>query len=326
LEIEAGTELIEVQGGDSSEEIMVATHLVTYDEFGIVLSKSEVVLEGGQALSFEIVRGDKPSSGTSRTLVMIRYRETRPIGALSLLLRQLTFYFPTRVNLQEWIGVPKPAAQVFLFALMGIAALVIYFQAIDQPKPGITSVQTEPDASDEAKVAPPSTPPQSPREANQAAGKQKAEPDSSESVRPRAEQQERTPGDPMSMERTRAPKSRSTSVKLLAVKRIYISTSDNGPLSQQIREMVIKRLESIGRFEIVRGKEEADAMLDIFAIKELNGGKIALGLQLVSAEGETIWPRGIKLSATNYAGYPADVTDQALKDLYNDIQRMEKRR
>ena len=325
LEIEAGTELIEVQGGDSSEEIMVATHLVTYDEFGIVLSKSEVVLEGGQALSFEIVSGDKPSSGTSRTLVMIRYRETRPIGALSLLLRQLTFYFPTRVNLQELIGVPKPA-QVFLFALMGIAALVIYFQAIDQPKPGIISVQTEPGASDEAKVAPPGTPPQSPREANQAAGKQKAEPDSSESARPRAEQQERTPGDPMSMERTRAPKSRSSSVKLLAVKRIYISTSDNGPLSQQIRELLIKSLESIGRFEIVRGKEEADAMLDIFAIKELNGGKIALGLQLVSAEGETIWPRGIKPSATKYAGYPADVTDRALKDLYNDIQRMEKRR
>ena len=324
LEIEAGTELIEVHGGDSSEEIMVATHLVTYDEFGIVLSKSEVVLEGGQALSFEIVSGDKPSSGTSRTLVMIRYRETRPIGALSLLLRQLTFYFPTRVNLQEWIGVPKPA-QVFLFALMGIAALVIYFQAIDQPKSRIISVQTEPGASDEAKVAPPGAPPQSPREANQAAGKQKAEPDSSESARPRAEQQERTPGDPMSMERTRAPKSRSISVKLLAVKRIYISTSDNGPLSQQIRELLIKSLESIGRFEIVRGKEEADAMLDIFAIKELNGGKIALGLQLVSAEGETIWPRGIKPSATKYAGYPAEVTDRALKDLYNDIQRMEKR-
>lgn len=325
LEIEAGTELIEVHGGDSSEEIMVATHLVTYDEFGIVLSKSEVVLEGGQALSFEIVSGDKPSSGTSRTLVMIRYRETRPIGALSLLLRQLTFYFPTRVNLQEWIGVPKPA-QVFLFALMGIAALVIYFQAIDQPKSRIISVQTEPGASDEAKVAPPGAPPQSPREANQAAGKQKAEPDSSESARPRAEQQERTPGDPMSMERTRAPKSRSISVKLLAVKRIYISTSDNGPPSQQIRELLIKSLESIGRFEIVRGKEEADAMLDIFAIKELNGGKIALGLQLVSAEGETIWPRGIKPSATKYAGYPAEVTDRALKDLYNDIQRMEKRR
>jgi hypothetical protein len=321
LEIEAGTELIEVHGGDSSEEIMVATHLVTYDEVGIVLSKSEVVLEGGQVLSFEIVGGDKPSSETSRTVVMIRYRETRPIGALSLFLRQLTFYFPTRVNLQ----VPKPA-KVFLLVLMGIATLLIYFQAIDQPKPGIISVQTEPGASDEGKVAPPGTPPQSPREANQAAGTQKAEPDSSESAKPRAEQQEPTPGAPMSTERTRAPESRSSSVKLLAVKRIYISTSGNEPLSQQIREMFIKSLESSGRFEIVRGKEEADAMLDIFAIKELSGGKIALGLQLISAEGETIWPRGIKASATKYAGYPADVTDRALKDLHNDIQRMEKRR
>ena len=90
--------------------------------------------------------------------------------------------------------------------------------------------------------------------------------------------------------------------------------------------MLIKSLESSGRFEIVRGKEEADAMLDIFAIKELSGGKIALGLQLISAEGETIWPRGIKASAPKYAGYPADVTDRALKDLYNDIRRMEKRR
>jgi hypothetical protein len=324
LEIEDDTELIEVRGGDSSEEIIVAIHLLTYDEVGVVPSKSEVVLEGGQVLSFDLVAADRSSSEPSRTLVTIRYRETRPIGALSLLLRQLKSY-PTRANLREWNGIAKPA-QVFLFALIGIGALLIYFQVIDQPKPRIISVQTEPGASDEGKVAPPGTSPQSPPQADQAPEKQKAQPESLESATPRAEHEEPTPGAPSSVERTRAPKRMSSSMKLLAVKRIYISTSDNEPLSQQIREMLITRLESIGRFEIVRGKEEADAMLDISALKALKGGKIALGLQLVSAEGETIWPTGIKASANKYAGYPADVTDRALKDLYNDIQRMEKRR
>ena len=156
LEIDADTELIEVRGGDSSDEIIVATHLVTYDEAGIVLSKSDVVLEGGQVLSFDLVGADRSSSETSRTLVRIRYWETRPIGALSLLLRRLTFYLPTRVKLQEWIGVRKPV-QVFLFVLIGIAALLVYFQVIDRPKPQIISVQTEPGSSDEGKVAPPGT-------------------------------------------------------------------------------------------------------------------------------------------------------------------------
>lgn len=315
LEIEAGAELIEVRSGDSS--IIIAARLLTYDEVGIVPSKSEVVLEGGQVVSFEFGGSDEPFSETSKTLVMITYRETRPIGALSRFLRPLKLYLPTRVNLQEWIGVPKPA-QVFLFVLMGIAAGLIYFQVIKQPNSRIMPV-TEPGATDEGKVAPPGTSPQSPGEANQEAEKQKAQPDSSE-------QQEPTAGARMPVERTRAPKSRSSAVKLLEVKRIYVNTSDNEQLSQQIREMFIRGLESKGRFEIVRGKEAADAMLDISAIKELDGGKIALGLQLVSAEGEIFWPRRINASATKYAGYPADVIERALKNLYNDIQRMEKRR
>ena len=323
LEIYAGSELIEVRGGDSSEQIVVATHLVSYDEVGIVPSKSEVVLEGGQVLSFDLVGADEPASENPRTLAMIRYRETRPIGSLSLLLRQLTSYLPTRINLQEWIGVPN-LRQVFLFVLMGIAAFLIYFQVVNQPKPRIIPVQTEPGASDEGKTPASGTSPHAHSETNQPDGRQKSKPDSSESAKPRAEQQEPTSDRPLPTDRTRAPKRLSSSVKLLAVKRIYIDMSDE-PLSQQVREALIKGLESIDRFEIVRRKEEADAMLDIYAIKKLNGGKIALGLQLVSAEGETIWPRRIK-SSTKYAGYPADVTDRALRDLYNDIQRMEKRR
>jgi hypothetical protein len=90
--------------------------------------------------------------------------------------------------------------------------------------------------------------------------------------------------------------------------------------------MLAKGLESIGRFEIVARMEEADAMLDISATESLGGGRVALVLQIVNAEGQMLWPGENKTAGARYSGYPADVTDRALKDLYNDIQRVEKRR
>jgi hypothetical protein len=325
LEIEAGTELIEVRSCDSPEEILLATHLLAHDESGLRPSKTEVVLEGGQAISFEIQSVDKASSETSSGLVTIRYRETHPMRVVSLLSRRLTFYLLAGFDIRKWRGIltSKPA-QIFLFLLMGIASLLVYFRFIDKPDQPIVAVQKEPAQSDEGKAHPPATSPPAPPETTQETEKQKAE---SESTPPKTQQQEpslgaRTP----STERTRAPMPRSRSVMLLAVKRIIVSTPDDGPLSRQIRELLTKGLESSGRFDIVARKEEADAMLDISRVQALEGGKVSLALQLVNAEGQTLWPRNIKTAGTRYSGYPADVTDLVLKDLYNDIQRMEKRR
>ncbi|HEX5732841.1 MAG TPA: hypothetical protein VF131_08405 [Blastocatellia bacterium] len=318
LEVGSGTELIEVRSRDSSEEILLAAHLMAHDESGIVPSISEVLLEGGQALSFEILSADKLSSEPSSALVTIRYRETRPMRAMSLLLRRLPFYFSAGFKTQKRSGVltSKPA-QVFLFLLIGIATALVYFQATDKPEQPIEAVEKEPAALDEGNASPPSA-------AKQEAETQNAE---SESAPPKAQQQEPSPGAlTPPAERTRAPKLRSKSVMLLAVKRIYVSMSNDEPLSRQIREMITKGLESIGRFEIVARLEEADAMLDISATQGLSGGKVALALQIVNAEGQTLWPVGIKTAVDKYSGYPADVIDRALKDLLNDIQRMEKRR
>lgn len=333
LEIEASTELIEVRGRESSEEILLATHLMAHDESGIVPAMSEVLLEGGQALSFEILSADKPSSETSSALVTIRYRETRPMRAASLLLRRLVFNFLAGFKIQRWSGTltSKPA-QVFLFLLIGIATLLVYFQSMDKPEQPIEAVQKELAAPDEDKASPPGS--LSPAAANQEAETQKwesekseSEKSESESATPKAQQQGPAPGEGTpSTERTRAPMQRAGSVTLLTIKRIYVSTSNDEPLSRQIREMLAKGLESIGRFEIVARMEEADAMLDISATESPGGGRVALVLQIVNAEGQMLWPGGNKTAGARYSGHPADVTDRALKDLYNDIQRMEKRR
>jgi hypothetical protein len=119
---------------------------------------------------------------------------------------------------------------------------------------------------------------------------------------------------------------RARSVTLLTVKRIYVNTPNDEPLSRQIRDLLAKGLESFGRFEIVARMEEADAMLDISATESPGGGRVALVLQIVNAGGQPLWPAENKTAGARYSGYPADVTDRALKDLYNDIQRMEKRR
>jgi hypothetical protein len=316
FEIEAGSDLIEVWGGDPSEEIIVATHFLTYDETNAVSSKSETVSEGGQLLSFDIVSSDKSSSENPRMLITIRYRETRPMASASGLLRRLTSSLPGRIDLREWSGIPN-LAKVFLFVVISVAGFLVYSRIIRQPERPVVSVQPEPGSSNKPGIAPPDSS-HSPGEANRSDGKQK--PDSSESANPRNER----PQSDNEADRTRGLMRRSNPVKLLTVKRIYISTSDDGLLSQQIAELLTKRLSASGRFSVVGGKEDADAMLDVYAIRELNGGKVSLGLQLVTAEGETIWPRMIK--ATKYSGYPADVTDRAVRDLFNDIQRMERKR
>ncbi|HJQ70800.1 MAG TPA: hypothetical protein VKA70_17630 [Blastocatellia bacterium] len=317
LEIEAGAELIEVRGRDSSEEILLAAHLIAYDESGAVPSKSEVLLEGGQALSFEILIGGKHASENSGALVTIRYRETRLARAISLFLRRLTFYFTAGLNIQKPSGVlaSKPA-QVFLFLLMGIATLLIYLRSIDEPQRHTVEVQKEPAAPDQGEAPPPDS-----SRPSQAGANKETETRKAESAPPKAQQ----PGPPPT-EITRAPVLRPGDVTLLTVKRIYLSTSNDEPLSRRIREMLTRGLESIRRFEIVSSKDEADAMLDISATEALSGGRVALALQIVNAEGRTLWPRGIKTAGARYSGHPAAVTARALKDLYDDIRRMEKGR
>ena len=319
LEIEAGAELVEVRGRDSSEEIFLATHLVVRGEAGIVPSKSRVILEGGQAFSFEILSTNESPAGTSAALVRIRYRETRPLRATSLFLRQLTFYVPAGFNMRKWSGVlTSTPAQVFLFLVVGIVALLIYFQSTHKPDRPIMVVQKTPLASDEGITSPPRPSLSSPAGANQ----QGTETRKTESTTPKAKPQEPPAGArPSSSERTRALKRRAKFVTLPAVRRIYVSTADEGPLSLQIRELTIKGLGSIGRFEIVARKEEADAMLDISAIHPLDGGKVTLALQLVNAEGQVLWPK----RSAKYSGYPAEITDRVLKDLHNAILKMEKR-
>jgi hypothetical protein len=317
LEIEAGTELIEVRSLDSLEETLLATNLMIHDEAGVVTSKSEVILEGGQALSFEVLSADRSSSGASGALISIEYRETRPLRAVALRLRQLAFSMPARFDIRKWRrALTSKPAHVFLFLVAGIAALLIYSRLMNKPDQPVPPVQKGLPA------------PATPGAHQQEPITEGSEPKSSEPVTPKAQPQGSPPGVRATSnagrgsERTRAPKRRAESVTLASVKHIYVSTPDDGPLSQQIREMLISGLESIGGFDVVSRKEEADAMLDVSTIHTLEGGKVALVIQFVNAEGQVLWPRGSKAAGIKYSGYPADATAQALKDLRHQIQRM----
>lgn len=309
--IEADAELIEVRTLDSSDEILLATHLVNQHESGILPSKSEVTLEGGQSLSFEIANAGKSSSEASRALLSICYRETQPMRALVLFLQQLGFDLSSRFKIRNWRkALTSKPAQALLFLTVGIALLLVYYQVINQrPQQPTVIVENEPDApnGDPLSEPPPqelpSTRPSSkiPIPAPSPGGRTSANTNSD-------------------ADRTRAPKHRTNPIALLAVKRIYINTADDESLSRQIRELLGRGLQSQNRFVIVAKQEEADAMLDISAIQALDEGMVSLVLQLVNAQGQALWPKDRR----KYSGRPAEVTDRALKELRIEIQRLEK--
>ena len=312
LEIKADAELIEVRELDSTEETLLATYLVPHDEAGAAPLKSEVLLEGGQALSFEVLGTDKSSSGT---LIGIKYRETRPLKAISLRFRRLTFNYIPAFNIQELMrAVASKPAKILLSLLLGISTLIVFFQLTDNRERTLVSVQEKPATPDERerqqeipKVALPSSESTSPNTNKQQQGSASAHDDSINAN--------------SDAERTRAPKTRTNLVALLDVKRIYVNIGGSEPLRQQLLELLNKGLQSMNRFDLVP-RQEADAMLDISEIQVLDGGRVSVIVELVNRQGQVLWPRRGKKA---YSGHPADVTVRLLNDLQNDIRRMEKK-
>jgi hypothetical protein len=139
LGIEDGDELIEVRALKEGQETLLASHLLDASEItgaGAPL-KAEIILEGGQKLSFLMSPLLKGAADTAEAGITISYEETRWLPAASLYLRRAT------LHLSDAFGLGDGRARAFskpafagLVLMLGAGLLVLFIaKGFRQPTP-----------------------------------------------------------------------------------------------------------------------------------------------------------------------------------------------
>ena len=126
-------------------------------------------------------------------------------------------------------------------------------------------------------------------------------------------------------EATRSTNPRAAGASLVRVKRIYVESLGDETFSNQVRAQLIRDLQSSQRFTVTDKKEGTDAVLEASAKRRSARAESAqtgtINVRLVNANGSVIWPGKNK---QNYRGRVADITRRIVKDLLDEIQRLER--
>ena len=135
--VEEGAELLEVRAVEERQELLLATHLLSFELPPGLPRKSSVVLEGGQELSFIITLSPDAVGHVLVARVAVSYRETSPVRAASLFLRRLRLKTAEAFKRPGFPGLlaPKPALAFALVALcaMGLALYLYLPRPADPP-------------------------------------------------------------------------------------------------------------------------------------------------------------------------------------------------
>ena len=303
LKIEEGAEVIQVRAACAGEEILLATHLLSRDESGLLPSQSFAIAEGGQQVSFSVSLTNSPAVESPSGLLSIKYQETKPIRAVLLAFRQLkyqlTHRIPERLKQGSFL---KPTLLALIVCLVG---LLLYFQ--------LRESKVDQSAINRKEAASPS---QSPSQPQPAPSPNQPTPETSGGLIA-------SNPSPPGRRTTRGPRTSIASAKLLSVKKVYVDPLGTDALSEQARAALIERLQASQRFTVIENRDQADAVFK-GTVKHVgqDSAKASLNLQLVNADGQVLWPR----TTSGYAGLVADVCAKFVQDLLNEVQKLERNR
>ncbi|MDT7543176.1 MAG: hypothetical protein QOE33_3080 [Acidobacteriota bacterium] len=123
--IDDADELIEVRALDGGEGTLLAAHLLGGDETGGFSShaKSEIVLEGGQRLTFELSCERNGPDEDARAFMAISYRETAWLRATALSWRRMMLRMTEADSINSWRegSFVKPALAAMLIVICAVA-------------------------------------------------------------------------------------------------------------------------------------------------------------------------------------------------------------
>jgi len=139
------------------------------------------------------------------------------------------------------------------------------------------------------------------------------------------------------------------STTLLKVKRIYVESFGDDPISKELQAMIVSSLAATKRFKVTENRGRADAVLKGTAIEtrsqELHSygeatavgrGAISdssthtqtlseakLSVRLINPDGDVIWTTTQESKGAKYKGASADVAGECVKQLLRDVEKVE---
>lgn len=140
------------------------------------------------------------------------------------------------------------------------------------------------------------------------------------------------------------------SAELLKVKRIYVDSFGDDPISREMQSLIVSALAQTKRFKVTENREKADAILKGVALattsQELHSSgestairgaatsdsssntetinEARLAIRLVNSDGDVIWTSTQESKGAKYKGSSADVADKCVKQLLHDVEKVER--
>jgi hypothetical protein len=353
LELNRDPELIEVWTRDKTGDLLLASHLINYQQSASAdPCQASIFLDGGQKISFAV----SSSSDDSGSVIEIGYEESLHKRALSVLGRSRAAFakFPLTSRGRTGSNILIPALS-FLFLIIVTGVVVRYIQRRAQAPPTIQvadnqgsqssaapqgglmdSRATDGNALPRAEKSPvPVRKESAAKEAQPAQTLTQKGADLPGRSTPSLPAQPPTVSvDPPAAtlrvspqpEITRGSTPREAAISLLEVKRVYVE-SEQGSSSEILRQMLVSQLQRSERFTLSKTRDEADALFKV-STRQIRSnppknGEILSFVVLVNARGEVIWPVKGGVSRGKYSGLtPEQVSAQVLKDLVEDIEQL----
>ena len=353
FELEDDAELIEVRIVEKSGDVLLATHLLSFDDLHESTGPQEasIVLEGGQKLSFNFAPTKNAAGEITGAHCGVAYKETEFLKRLVLSWRRFTFALFSRYKTGAFL---RPAFAFCLLLLVCIVVLLIYLQSLktkdefvkshptptpavqqNAPMPTPSVQQREPEQSKD--VANDNRPaPKLQREKKQTSPQPKNEPAPVQQQPTVAQDASRQPlnspttnevariavfGDKRSArDETRNERIKLLRLKLSEIKTIYIKEIKGDKiLGQQIRDALIHELSLGNRFKIVNNENSVESSINITAKRDEKSGRAIVTVNLSNSAGEIVWPTRKGVKSWKYVGPVEKLSSRIANDLLSDI-------
>jgi Lipopolysaccharide-assembly len=300
FETNENDELIEVRSEDG---LLLATYLLNQDDVSETAprERSSIVLEGGQRLSFVIVKGAEGELAGAK--IDISYRETRLSRAAALYLRRLGSIagdLLPKTETAAW----KPA---LAFAALIIIALglIFYWRGNEKPKDFVEKNRPRMIESPAPLTPSPDASPTHRDEKRHPAPVPQTRPDDSD----------------LAMRSNNPP---LDGASLLAIKKVHVDPFGDDPIGKQFRDQLNVALRANRRFSLTTNRDDADAVLK-GKITTTRPEQVSATVRLVNAKGEVVWPAKGSGAGKQYQGAISTITGQIARDLLADMDKAERK-
>jgi hypothetical protein len=153
VSLDDGDEIVEVNAIDGGERTLLATHLLGGRPGGAAaLAESEILLEGGQKLTFTLSHAPAGASDAARASLNISYRETEWPKVAALSLRRLARKAAALASFDGRSGLSplKPAFAALLLIIFAGALALLLFKSARKPSDAELAADTHQPASTHA--------------------------------------------------------------------------------------------------------------------------------------------------------------------------------